>query len=413
MPKTIWMINHYAMTPSQGTFIRQYLFAKHLKQKGYECRIFASSAIHNTNINMIKGKQRFMDYVQDSLDFTYIRTSDYSSRVKRVINMLDFFFGVLSVSRKYKKPDVIYISIPHILAGLAGVLAAKRLKVRCVLEIRDLWPESIVQYQITKKHNPAIPLLYALEKWLYVNADGLIFTMEGGMDYIREKGWDNKISADKISYINNGCDLKIIKKNETEYFLECEELDNPATFKVVYVGSIRYVNNIRQIVDCAQIMKNSGHKNIVFIIFGEGDQRNELAQYCKDENIDNVFFKGYVDKRYIPGILKRSDINLIHSRSNPIFKYGYSLNKLFDYLASGKPILSDIYCNPKFDILLRYDCGITVKGNDAGALADGIMEIYNMSKDARDVYCRRAVEAAQDYDYQKLTILLEKALFRD
>jgi glycosyltransferase involved in cell wall biosynthesis len=413
MRKMIWMFNHYAMTPAQGAFTRQYMFAEHLKQKGYNCRIFASSAIHNTGINMIKSKKRYQEMDQYGRDFTYIRTRDYTNRISRILNLLDYFFGLLSVSREYKKPDVIYISMPHILTGLAGIIVAKRLKVKCVLEVRDLWPESIVQYKVTNKYNPIIPLLYILEKWLYVNADKVIFTMEGGMDYIRDKGWDKKISSSKVSSINNGCELQHIRKNEMDFIYECKELGDFSTFKVIYTGSIRHVNNLRIVMDCAKILKDNGNEDIVFLVFGEGDQKNALIAYCRDKGIDNVFFKDYVDKKYIPGILKRADIGLLHSISNPLFKYGYSPNKLFDYLACGKPILSDISCNPKFDILLRYGCGITVVGNDAGALAEGVLAFHDMPKEERDAYGRRAEAAAQAYDYNKLTSLLEKALFQE
>jgi glycosyltransferase involved in cell wall biosynthesis len=414
MNKKIWIISHYAMTPAQGTLTRHYIFAEHLRKKGYNCRIFASSAIHNTeDTNMIEGNERYIEVKQDNIDYTYIRTRNYNNKFMRVLNMVDFFFGVLSTCKKYKKPDVIYVSMPHFLAGLAGVIVARRLKVRCVLEVRDLWPETIVQYRLARKHNPLIPPLYALEKWLYVHADSLVFTMEGAMDYIRSRGWDNRIGPGKVSYINNGCDLESIRRNEKEFVFESGELDNPATFKVVYAGSIRYVNNVRQIVDCAQLLQDGGHSDIVFLIFGEGNQKEELIEHCRAENIGNVFFKGYVNKRFMPSILQRSDINLIHSTSNPIFKYGYSLNKVFDYLASGKPILSDIYCNPKFDILLRYDCGKTVEGNSAETLAQGVLAFHDMPKEERAAYGRRAELAAQDYDYTKLTELLEKALFPD
>lgn len=413
MSKRIWIISHYAMTPAQGTLTRHYLFVKHLMKKGYDCRIFASSAIHNTNTNMIKGRERSLDIVLDDHNYTYIRTRDYKSNFERVLNMVDFFFGVLSVSKNYEKPDVIYASTPDILSALAGVIIARRLKLRCVLEVRDLWPETIVQYKGKYKYNPFLHMLYLLEKWLYVKADRLIFTMEGGMDYIRHKGWDKKIDEKKVCHINNGCDLENISHNMKTYAYDFKDLDDPNLFKVAYAGSIRYANDVRQIVNCAKILTDRGHGDIILLIFGEGDQKNELIQFCREHGISNVFFRGYVDKKYIPGILSRTDVNLIHYRSNSVFQYGYSGNKMFDYLASGKPILSDIYCNPKFDILLRYDCGITVGGGSAEALADGLLRLHGMAKEAREACGSRARRAAEDYDYKKLTELLEKALFQE
>ena len=120
----------------------------------------------------------------------------------------------------------------------------KKKKIPCILEIRDLWPLSITTYNNISENNLVIKLLYKLEKWLYINADKLIFTMAGGNDYIRDKGWENQIDLSKISQINNGVDLSEFKGNLEKYQWNDTDLNKTDQFKVVYRFNTSYIQII-------------------------------------------------------------------------------------------------------------------------------------------------------------------------
>lgn len=187
----VWIINQYAIPPSMGGLVRHYYFSKYLQKKGHEVKIFTSSKIHNADINMITGKELFIEKEVDGVEYTFVRTSNYKgNRLGRIINMLQFPFRVWRVCKRFEKPDVIYTSSPSPLTAVAAVILAKRHKIPKVVEIRDLWPESIVENNNFSRKNPIIWLCYRLEKWLYKNADRIIFTMQGGENYIKEKKWD-------------------------------------------------------------------------------------------------------------------------------------------------------------------------------------------------------------------------------
>lgn len=164
---------------------RHYYFSKFLRERGHQVRIFTASEIHNTNINMIRDGALYREETMDGVPYTFLKTRDYSGNgLSRIINMLEFPLRIQQAVNRFAKvgerPDVIYTSAPTIFAAASAVIAAKRLKVPCVVEVRDIWPESIVEYKGMSRKNPVILALYALEKWLYKNADRLIFTMEGG-----------------------------------------------------------------------------------------------------------------------------------------------------------------------------------------------------------------------------------------
>lgn len=250
--------------------------------------------------------------------------------------------------------------------------------------------------------------MYRFEKWIYKKAHRIIFTMEGGRDYIVDKGWDKDIHMSKIHHINNGVDLDIFNKNKQTNIVEDEDLDNDDIFKVVYTGSIREANNVRKIVDVAEAIKNKEYKDIKFLIYGDGPDKKVLEKHCLENNIDNVSFKGHIDKNKIPYILNKSDLNIMHFRQSSLKKYGSSMNKMFEYLASGKPSISD--CKFGYDLFTRYKAGLSIDNANVDELAEGVLKFYNMDEKEYNNYCENALEGAKDYDYKALANKLEEVI---
>jgi len=410
MKKTVWIWNHYATNMYKDRAGRHYSFAEILLKRGYNPIIFCASTNHFSNENIeIMNKKYLVDTV-DEITFVIVKTPDYVGNAKkRLYNMLTFYKNLFPVAKEYAqingKPDLILASSVHPLTLIAGIQMAKKFKVPCICEVRDLWPESIVAYGSLKRTSLIAKVLYRGEKWIYERADKLIFTMEGGSDYIIKQGWNKQkggsIDLQKVHHINNGVDLAAFKENERVYKFEDLDLDNEKTFKVIYTGSIRLVNNVKTIVEAAQVVKNESVNKIIFLIYGDGSDRKNLEDFCKENNINNVVFKGYVNKNRIPYVLSKSNLNIIHFEDNQIKKYGASLNKMFEYFASGKPTVSD--CEFGYDLIKRYNCGMVVDHADPEQLAKTIIEFSNMPKNQYEQYCKNAIAAANDYDYQRLT----------
>lgn len=394
------------MPPEYGHLNRHFNFGKYLKRLGHEPTVFVGSFLHNTKIQMIEDNSIIRKYENADYPYYFIKTSDYSSsKLKRIYAMYEFYKNLLKAVKSFDKPDVILGSSAHPLAAVAAIKLARKFGCQSIVEVRDLWPESFVAYGIINRKNPFLRFLYAGEKLIYKNADKLIFTMEGGKDYIIEQRWDTNqggpIDINKVHHINNGVDLEVFNYNKENYHLEDQDLENPNSFKVIYTGSIRLVNNVKSIVDAAAEIRKLGVEDIKFLIYGDGSERASLEQYCNDSGIDNVVFKGFVDKKYIPYILSKSDLNIIHCQQNEIKKYGASPNKLFDYFASGKPIISD--CEFGYDLIKRYNCGLVIDGGTPKQLAYEIIKVKNLSENEYRILCQNSMKAANDYDFKVLT----------
>ena len=144
------------------------------------------------------------------------------------------------------------------------------------------------------------------------------------------------------------------------------------------------------------------------MIYGQGNEKEDLEQYCLEHNLSNVLFKGKVDKKFIPYVCSKANINFISVKQTGVSKYGVSWNKLFDYMAAGKPILSNVEVN--YDLLKRYDCGISLSEQTPQAISEGILSIYNMTPEEYNATCENAKNAAKDFDYRILTDRLEEAM---
>ena len=216
-------------------------------------------------------------------------------------------------------------------------------------------------------------------------------------------GWDTdhggSIDLEKCFYVNNGVKLTDYEKSIKEDILADRDLEEDS-FKVVYTGTIRPVNNVGNLLDTAKLLKDQ--RDIRFLIFGGGSQLELMQERVKKEKIDNVVLKGFVEKKYIPYILSRSSVNILnYSQSQYNWSRGNSSNKLFEYMASGKPIISTVkmgYC-----ILEKYQCGLSLEECTPEALAEEIRNIHDLSEEIYAKMAVRAKEGAKDFDFSVLT----------
>lgn len=395
----IWLINHYAVPPQYYPLARQNYFAKNLMRLGHEVTIFAASTVHNSDKNLIEDDTPYREDVVDEVHYVLIRCKGYHGNgVSRILNMLEFARKLPGVCDKYPRPDAIVATSMPPMSCAAGIKLARRYGCRGIAEIADLWPESLIAYGIAGPYNPAVLWLRRLEKWIYTKADAVVFTAEGAYDYIKEQHWEKEVPQSKVFYINNGVDLELFDYNKEHFRVEDKDLDDPDIFKVVYTGSIRQVNNLGLLLDAAKAVKDP---RVRFLIWGDGDERPMLEQRVKDENISNVVFKGRVEKKFVPSIVSRADVNYIDPFSDSVSKYGISSNKLFEYFAAGKPIL--VQARERYNPVKTYHAGICLHSLTATDLAAQIDAFAQMDEAGYQGYCVGASAAAKEFDFKKLT----------
>ena len=410
----IWILNHYAVPQIYYYLARSYNFAKQLIAREHKVTIFAASSVHNSDINLITNRDRYREMDEDGIHYVLFRARRYAGSGRaRIINHIEGAWRMAHLCPEFTdtlgKPDIIYASAGQSLTLVVGIKLAKKLGIKCVSEVTDLWPESFTAYGLLSKANPILKLLYAGERWIYGKSDALIFSIEGGKDYVIEKKWDKahggSVNLSKVYHINNGVDLKEFDYNKKYNTFPDPDLDDPNTFKMIYTGSIRKANNLGLLLDVAKRIRDP---SIRFIVWGGGDELPALRQRLVLDNITNVIFKGKVDKKYIPYVITRADLAVLNYEMHDIWKYGGSQNKLFEYFAGGIPVMTNIRMG--YDLMERYDCGFYVDYSDPEKVAETIGRISSMHQDEYERYCANARRAAEEFDFKELTDKLEEVI---
>jgi len=366
---------------------------------GHEVLIIAASTVHNSEINLIEGPESYIEQTVDGVHYVLIRCRQYSGNgVSRFANMMEFAAKLPKICDKLPRPDAIVSCSMTLFACAEGLKISKKYGCRKIAQITDLWPESIVAYDIAGPKHPVVLWLRIIEKWIYTHADAIVFSMEGAYDYILERGWEKLVPREKVFLINNGVDVKLFDENKRQFTVEDPDLQNAEIFKIVYTGAIRKANNLGRLLDIAKLVQN---ERVRFLIWGDGDELETLRARQKSEGIDNVCFKGRVEKKYVPYITACADMNLMHVESSPILRFGVSPNKLFDYFAAGKPVLSDFPC--PYNPAITYHVSDELADLSPAGVAREIDRMASLGDEELAAYGRRARAAAEIYDFDALT----------
>ena len=388
MRKHIVIVSHYSQQPPFNNMYRHHNWGKELVKRGYDVTIVAASTVHNTDIDVID-ELGTNTSEKDGVNYYYIKCNKYEGNgVGRIRNMLSFSMGIKKA--KIKKPDIVICFGAYLFPSVKSAFKG----IPLIVDIADLWPLSIVEYAGINPKNPMIQTLYYLEKEAYIGSSAIIFSMEGGEDYLRERDYGNKINYNKVFHINMGCDI-----TQKDYELQNIQFDldwEKDKFDLVYCGAVRQANQVQQICDAAKEIKKRNLQDIQFHIYGNGTDQERLEEYCKQENIDNVKFYGRIEKEKIPYILAHADANILTYKQVDLMKYGGSQSKLFDYLAAGKPIL----CNAKFgyNLIERYNCGVVTEDQSEMSFADCIEKLRSLSQEELETMGRNSRKTAELYD---------------
>lgn len=398
---------------------RHYWFAKQLKEKGYDVTVFCSTTLVSGEELLNTGNEKLIVKEADGIPFVFVKTIPAQGNgIKRVENMGLFYKNLFPATKAYAKehgkPDVIVASSVHPLTMVAGIQIARKMKIPCICEIRDLWPEAIFSFGKTTEKSLIGRVLIKGEHWIYKRANALIFTKEGDTDYLKERRWTTAQGGDidlgKCHYINNGVDIAACEERSQTMQLDDVDLNDDSKFNVTYVGTIRPVNNVGNLLDTAKLLNDKGgYDDVQFLIYGDGSQLAELQERVKNEHLDNVKMKGFVNRQYVPYILSKSSINMLNYAQNQYnWTRGNSSNKLFEYMASGKPIISTVHMG--YSIIKRYNCGVELDEDTPEALAEEIMRFHDMKPEERDQIGKNAREGANDFDFSVLTEKLIKVI---
>ena len=398
----IWILNHYAGTPETTPATRPFDLSKELVKRGHSVTIFASSFSHYELVEkVLQPGENWKAENYDGVRFIWVKTFPYKGNDwRRVFNMLSYAWRAFWVGKRLKqKPDVIIGTCVHPLAVLSAYVLSVFKESRFFFEVTDLWPQTLVDMGALSRRNPITWGLRILEKFLYRKAQTIIVLWRYADQYITSLG----VSKDKIAWIPHGVDLSRYEA------LKQYDGASSKTFTIMYLGGHTLSNALEVVLEAARVQQDGGRNNVRFVFVGEGAEKSNLMKLSQHLNLHNIEFRDQVPKNEIYKVMGEADAFILSLRDIPLYKYGISLNKLCDYLASGRPILyvGSSSNNP----VQQVKAGITVPPENPEALAQAITELVAMKPGERIQMGKNGLEYVKKYhDIRVIANKLEELL---
>ncbi|MBN1578445.1 MAG: glycosyltransferase family 4 protein [Chitinispirillaceae bacterium] len=276
--------------------------------------------------------------------------------LKRICNYLSYMICSFFHCITMRNVDLIIATSPQFFCGWAGVLLHWFRKWPFILEIRDIWPESIVTVGAMKK-SKFIRFLEILELKMYRSADHIVTVGEGYRRRITGKG----IAGDKISVVINGVDLDRFKPLR-EAPLTREKYTGEGRFVCSYIGTVGMAHGLEVVLEAAKICKNTGRDSDLFWIVGDGAQRTDLEADARENGLDNIIFTGRLPKEEMPEIITASDCCLVHLKKSELFGTVIP-SKIFELMAMNIPIIMAVGGEAQ-DIVIQGNAGVVMEPDD-------------------------------------------------
>lgn len=292
-----------------------------------------------------------------------------SNGSRRIAGWAIFALKATLYGLRQPKLDIVYASSPHLLAGLAGLVIAKLRRKPFILEIRDIWPESLIEFGFLNRNSATHKILLRLERALYRSADHIVVVAEGWRAYFADLGVDET----RLTTITNGADPSDFKaRPDTVSIAAVLGVEGPVA---VYAGAHGPPNGLDYVLDAAHECPD-----VTFALFGDGASKQALIARAKREGLTNVRFLDPVPKAELSTFLWTADIGIHTLADMPLFKLGMSPNKLYDYMAAGLPVVTNAGGLAE-SILSESSAGVAT---DPDGVAKGIREILGRSPSERE-----------------------------
>ena len=358
----IWLINHYANSPGDPGDARHYSHARELMSRGHRVRIIACSFLHQKHESLaVATTQSWENTVREGVPFTWIQACSYEGEsFKRIWNMFEFAYRTVrrNWSTELEPPDVILGSTPHPFAALAAERLAAHYKVQFLLEVRDVWPYVLTEVGGHSAYHPFVQIVDRTMRFLYSRASRIVMFSRDSTSLLQKYGADPR----KIIWIPHGVDLTMCPAPRPA--------PDDGVFTVSYIGAHNQWNSLDTVLNAAKILQASETQGVIIRFVGDGSGKQSLVERARAEKIRNVRFEDPVPKKQIHKILHTSDAFVINNHKDEVSKNWMSFNKLYEYLAAGRPVVFGSYTEN--DPVRESGGGISVAADDPVALAEAI-----------------------------------------
>ena len=405
MNKVVWYISKYIAQPTKDACGgRGFLLLNEMAQNGIDVIAITSDSNNLTEMPDLKKPVTFQKI--DNVDFVWLKTIKYkvAKSAVRILSWIHFEWNLFWLNKsKIKKPDVVIVSSLSLLTIINGFLLRWKFNCKLVFEIRDIWPLTLTEDGDFSTNNLFVRVLGFVEYLGYKYSDVVVGTMPNLKEHVIQILKTDKV----VECIPMGVDpdsialpTNLISEEFVGKFIPKDK------FIVMYAGTIGITNALETLFDCAEILK--AEQQIHFVIVGSGALREEFIK--RYAHLKNVTFADRVTKKQVQSVLARADLLYFSVFPSKLWKYGQSLNKVIDYMLSGKPVLASYDGYPS--MIDESGCGYFIPAGDSKILANKIVELKALGKEKLQAIGQSGREwLIKNRTYKKLAADYQKILF--
>ena len=367
----IVFFSHYFPPEGNAPASRTHEHTKRWVAAGHEVTVITCApnvpdgVVYDGYRNTVWPQRETVDGIEVVRTWTYVAAN--SGGTKRILNYISYLLSaVLTFLFFCRRPDVIVATSPQLFCGWAGVIASWLKWRPFILEIRDIWPESIVTVGAMKK-GLFVRILELMEVWMYRSASHIVAVGNGYRNNIMAKA----DVADRISVVTNGVDPEQFEPREkSPSFLEEHGLSG--RFVCSYVGTIGMAHGLDVVIRSAHRLKESGRNDIAFCLVGDGAQRAVLKSQVVEMGLESmVRFTGRLPKSKMPEVLASSNCLLIHLKKTDLFETVIP-SKIFEAMAMERPLVMGVR-GESAEIVRRSGSGVDIEPDNDHELTDAVV----------------------------------------
>lgn len=369
--RSLWILNHYAAPSDRAAGTRHYDLGRALTARGYDVTVFAAGFSHFTlKEERLKRWQLFATESFSGVRFVWIRTVPYRrSGLVRLINMLSYAVAVMAVQVRFSPPRWVIGSSVHPFAALAGYFIARARGATFLYEVRDLWPQTLIDMGAMREQSLAAKGMRLLERVLLERCAAVITLLGDLPKYLRERG----IHARRVEYIPNGVQVTDTTPDDSPLPPRVRAWLEEGRFVCGYVGTHGVANRLEVVVQAARLLQDRSEDRIGIVFVGDGPEKPRLKRLVEQLRLRNVVLLDPIPKSQVPSFIARLHAGIFHLAHNAVFRYGISSNKLFDYLANGTPVI--FACRAGYNPVQTAAAGISIPPDDPEALAKAMVSL--------------------------------------
>ena len=366
--------SHYFSPEGNAPASRTYEHCKRWAAAGHQVTVVTCApnvpggVVYEGYKNRIWPQRETIDGVDVIRVWTYLAAN--SGNTKRILNYVSYMFSALLCFLFFcRRPNLIIATSPQFFCGWAGTIASWLKWCPFILEIRDIWPESIVTVGALKKTSLLVRILERLEKWMYRSANHIVTVGSGYQENVLSK----VDIGDRISVVTNGVDLDVFSPQEpSAEFRQQHGLSDH--FVCSYVGTIGMAHGLSVVVRAAKILKSMKRNDVMFCLVGDGAQREQIKKDAIESNVkDMIRFTGRLPKSDMPMVLASSDCLLIHLKKTDLFATVIP-SKIFEAMAMERPLVMGVQ-GESADIVKDSGAGIAMESDNAQQLVDAVLAL--------------------------------------